>query len=390
MGSVALATFPTVDMTCNPIDKYVSSFTSKNLSQAMNVTFSITVILVVLVTASIGSHSINSKAITPDADTIFYRMNTTIRQMEGGFWKLSLQFLREKRKKLKKTRCYIIVDETHDSYTGKLLRKEKRAKHKLTTYEKQILRYIHKYRPKKGDTGSYKYLVFALVYGNRRRVLRIKALRRKERYKGFIVKTLLQLREELDYECVLFDRGFYDGLFVEKLNRNNIPFILRARISDTMKKIYGFYLTWKCYRDFEIGNHKIKGNLVLGVDGTGGKRSKWAFITNMEFEDWFSVRNIYRKRWNIENIFKATDGIQLRAQTNDPTTRLFCVCLSFLFYNAWQNKNKRKDATLINFVMSALEHIFEFVVKELKKAKEFYRDKLRINIPFWDRIISSI
>ena len=340
-------------------------------------------ILMVLVAASYGCHSVNSKAISPDADTVFYRINTSIKDLENQFWKQGLQFLREKKRKLKGVKCFIIVDETYDSYTGKLLKKEKKAKEKLTEGEKEILRYIHSYKPENGDTGSFKYLVFAIVYGNKRKVLRVKAVKRKENCDDFIIKTLQDIKKEVSYECVLFDRGFYDGLFIEKLKRNKIPFILRARISDTMKKIFGFYQVWKCYKDFEIGEHKVKGNLVLGVDFTDGKRSRWAFITNMEFENWHEVRELYRKRWNIENIFKATDGIQLRAQTNNPTTRLFCVCLSFLFYNAWQSKNKR--GTLLNFVMKVLENIFEMILN----AVEFYKDKLKINIPFWDRIVSS-
>lgn len=340
-------------------------------------------ILMVLLAASYGSHSINSKAISPDADTVFYRINTSIRILESQFWNQGLQFLREKKRKLGKIKCYIIVDETYESYTGKLLKKEKKAKEKLTDEEKEILRYIHKYKPEKGDTGSYKYLVFAIVYGNKRRVLRVKAVKRKENCDDFIIKTLQTLRKEVSYECVLFDRGFYGGLFIEELKNNKIPFIVRARISDYMKRIFGFYREWKCYRDFEIGEYKIKGNLVLGVDITDGKRTKWAFITNIEFENWHEVRELYRKRWNIENVFKATDGIQLRAQTSNPTTRLFCVCLSFLFYNAWQSKNKR--GTLLNFVMNALESIFELIVATV----QFYRDKLKLNLPFWDRIVSS-
>lgn len=359
-------------------------------------------IVMVLLASAWGGHSINSKAIRPNADTVFYRIDTTIRRIENQFWKMGLQFLREKRKKLRKIKCYIIIDETHDSYTGKLLRKERKAKkklrqgkelkekEKLTEEEKEIVKYIHKYKPKKGDTGSYKYLVFALVFGNKRRVLRIKAIKRKEKYKGFIITTLLELKKEVNYECALFDRGFYDGLFVKDLKKNNIPFILRARISKTMKKRYGFYREWKRYKDFEIGEHKVKGDLVLGVDYTGGKRTKWAFITNLEFENWYSVREIYRKRWNIENIFKATDGIQLRAQTNDPTIRLFCVCLSFLFYNAWQNKNKRGDITLLDFFTEVLESILEFILKTGGNTIEFYRSKLKIKFPFWERTISSI
>ena len=365
------------------LDKYVNEFAIKNISKANNTTYTIAMILMVLVAASYGNHTVNSKAIEPNADTVFYRIDSSIRKIENSIWAQGLQFLRERRRKLTKVRCYIIVDETYDSYTGKLIRKEKKHKQVLTAEEKEIWGYIHNYKPEKGNTGSYIYLVFAIVYGNKRRVLRVKAVKRKEEHKSFIVKTLLELRKEVEYECVLFDRGFYDGLFIEELNNNKIPFIVRARISDTMKRIFGFYREWKCYRDFEIGKSKAKGDLVLGVDFTEGKRTKWAFITNMEFGNWFEVRKFYRKRWDIENIFKATDGIQLRAQTNNPTTRLFCVCLSFLFYNAWQNKNKR--GTLLNFIMNALESIFELITRTV----EFYRDKLKINIPFWDKIVSS-
>lgn len=360
------------------------SFADKNISKKSNTKYTITMIFMVLVAASYGCHSVNSKAISPDADTVFYRIDTSIRALEVRFWNQNLQFLREKKRKLTKVKCYIVVDETYDSYTGKLLKKEKKAKEKLTNNEKRILRYIHKYKPNKGDTGSYKYLVFAIVYGKKRRVLRVKAVKRAENCNEFIIKTLQALKKEVSYECVLFDRGFYDGLLIEKLKRNKIPFILRARISKFMKKIFGFYREWKCYRDFEIGEHKIKGDLVLGVGSAQGKRAKWAFITNMEFKEWHAIRETYRKRWNIENVFKATDGIQLRVQSNNPTTRLFCVCLSFLLYNAWQHKNKR--GTLLNFVMDALESIFEFIVKTV----EFYRDKLKLNLPFWDKISFSI
>ena len=223
------------------IDRHAISFATKNISENDNTKYAVTMILMVLVAASYGSHSINSKAIEPNADTVFYRIDSSIRKMENSIWNQGLQFLREKKRKLKKTKTYIIVDETYDSYTGKLLKKEKKHKEKLTVEEKQIPRYIHKYKPKEGDTGSYKYLVFAIVYGNKRRILRVKAVKRKEGYKHFIVKTLIELRKEVQYECVLFDRRFYDGLFIEELKNNKIPFIVRARISDSMKKIFGFY-----------------------------------------------------------------------------------------------------------------------------------------------------
>ena len=180
------------------LDKYILSFVNKNLSKAPNVTFTISMILMVLVAASYGGHSINSKAIEPSAGTIFYRINTTIRKMENQFWKQGLEFLRSKRRKLRKVGCYLVVDETHDSYTGRLLKKAKKSIEKLTKRDKIALKHIHEYKPEKGDTGSYKYLVFALVYGDKRRVLRVKALRKKEEYKSFIIKTLIELKKEVN------------------------------------------------------------------------------------------------------------------------------------------------------------------------------------------------
>jgi len=383
-------------ITTKNIDKYVLDFAHKNISVAANITFTVSMILLVLVAAGKGgSHSINSVAKSPDSDTIFYRIDTTIRRMENQFWRLGLQFLRDKRKKLKKCKCFIAVDETYDSYTGRLLKKLKRLKKILkkgqkpskkdlpTLKQKKAEKYIHTYKPDKGDTGSFKYLVFALIFGNKRRVLRVKALKKKEKYDDFIIKTLVELKKEVSYECALFDRGFYKGLLVEELKKNQIPFILRAPICKTMKRIYGFYREWKMYDDYEIGEHKIQGDLVLGVDYTSGKRTRWAFITNMEFENWYTVRNLYRKRWNIENIFKATDGIQIRMQTSDPTTRFFSVCFSFLLYNAWQMKNKRKEIPLQDFVMDTLEKIFAFIVRTVN----FYRDRLRLNISLWKWIV---
>lgn len=379
---------PHVDMARHPIDKYAYGFASKNISKAKNETYTTAVIILVLLTASYGSFSVNSKAISPNADTVLYRINTSISVMENLLWNQSIEFLRQRRAKLQRSKCYIVVDETYDSYTGKLLRKEKKHKKELTKDEKSTLRYIHKYKPKKGDTGSFKYLVFALVYGNTRRVLRVKALARKEKYKNFIVKTLIELKKEVKFECVLFDRGFYDGSFVEKLKTHEVPFIIRAKISKTMKKEYGFYKDWKCYEHFPIGNDG-KGNLILGADYTGGKRMRWAFITNLKFDNWYKVREIYRKRWNIENIFKATDGIQLRVQTNNPTTRMYCVCLSFLLYNAWQGKQRRNRLTLLNFIMKLSENLLSFILRSMG-AITFYRDKLKLNVPFWNRIIQSI
>jgi hypothetical protein len=353
------------------IDKNVREFAHKNLSEKKNNLFSISMILLVLISAATNNHSIHSEAKAPNDDSVFYRINTSIRQMESQFWNQSLAFLRRKKEKLKKTKCYITIDETYDSYTGKLHKKDRK---KLTKEEKEIRKYIHKYKPKNGDTGSFKYLVFALVYGNKRRVLRVKALKRKEKYKDFIVETLKEISKEILFECALLDRGFYDAKLIDNLQKNNIPFIIRAKISKKMKRIFGIYRAWKSYR------HKVAGctetTLILGKDI---RNRQWGFVTNMTFDILEDIRFVYKKRWNIENIFKATDGIQLRVATANHITRMFAVCLSFLVYNAWQNRNQR--STLLEFMKEIFRALIGFL-RRIPRAMEIFR----INHPLWDFI----
>ena len=353
------------------IDKNVQEFAHKNVSEKKNNLFSISMILLVLISAATNNHSVHSEAKAPNDDSVFYRIQTTIRQMEEQFWRQSLSFLRRKKEKLKKTKCYITIDETYDSYTGKHHKKD--SKH-LTKEEKQIQKYIHKYKPKNGDTGSFKYLVIALVYGNKRRVLCVKALKRKEKYKKFIVEKLKEISKELSFECALFDRGFYDAKLIDDLQKAHIPFIIRAKISKKMKKIFGIYRIWKSYNYFVSG--LTSTTLILGKDI---KNRSWGFVTNLSFEKLEDVRFVYKKRWNIENIFKATDGIQLRVATSNHVTRMFAVCLSFLVYNAWQNKNRR--STLLEFMKEIFRILFGFV-RRASRCMELFR----LNNPLWEFI----
>lgn len=350
------------------IDKNLREFAHKNLSEAPNVMFSITVLLLLLVTAAEEGRSITSVAGKPNEDTIFYRLTTTIPQLEAQFWSQSKAFLHQNRKKLRRMKCYLTIDETYDSYTGYLLKK---LYAKCSSKEKEYRRYIHKYKPKNGDTGSYKYLAFALVYGDKHRVLRVKALKRREKYVDFIVETSAKIYQKINFDCVLLDRGFYNAELVEKLQQHKIPFIIRAKISKKMRRIYGVYSEWKAYE--YLFKDQVRTTLVLGRL----EKHQWGFLTNLKKKKWIEIREIYRQRWNIENIFKATDGIQLRIATANPVTRMFAVCLSFIVYNSWQEVKKK--LTFVGF----LKMILVLILNELKKIST-YRDKLKIDHPFWD------
>ena len=107
-------------MTRYHINKELSIFAHKNISVHDNNLFCIMTILLVLITASQQFQSLNSIANTPNSDTVFYRLNPSIKGIQAQIWNLSLNFFRKKKKKLSKCKCYISVDETYDSYSGKL------------------------------------------------------------------------------------------------------------------------------------------------------------------------------------------------------------------------------------------------------------------------------
>lgn len=350
------------------IDKQLSMFAHKNISDSSNTIFTVTTILLVLMLAAQGSQSINSTTYTPNPDTIFYRIEASPISLQQQLWNNTLTFLRSKKRKLAKTKCYLTVDETYESYTGQL---HKIPLKKLTKKQKIIRRYIHKYKPKKGDTGSFKYLVFALVYGNKKRVLWVKPLRRHESYWVLVAQKLRDLYKEVRFEYALLDRGFYVAELIDQLQKEGTPFIIRAKLSDYMKKILGIYYIWEKHQYRVAG--KTKTTLILGRDW---HNRRWGFVTNGTFTTLNTVRHIYKKRWNIENIFKATDGIELKVATPDYKKRFFSVCFSFLVYNMWQRKNKR--GRLLDFVKSMIE---EFVLEVISCIP--YRDKLKLNVPLW-------
>jgi len=353
------------------IDNELSEFAHKNVSAAQNATFSISMVLLVLVSAAQNGHSVNATAVSPDADSVFYRIDSSIRRMQDLFWQQSLRFLRKKKEKLRRRKCYITIDETHDSYTGRL---HKKPLKELTKEERTIRQYIHKYKPKNGDTGSFKYLVFSLVYGKKRRVLRVKALKRKESYWFFIGKTLKTLSKEISFECALMDRGFYVAELVDQLQKEDIPFLIRAKLYDSTRTLYGIYWKWASYN--YLFDNWLPTHLVLGRDFKG---DEWGFLTNLNVKRLENLRHIYKKRWNTENIFKATDGIQLRVATSNHKTRMFSVCLSFLIYNAWQ-KRKNKP-TLLDHIKQLFKTLLKIILQLCP-----HRDRLKLNLPLWEFI----
>lgn len=348
-------------MTRRTIAKEIKRFVRLNLSiDRWNTQFGFQVVLLLLLTVSWTASTINASAHVPNEDTVYLRFQyQKLEEMEQEFYRQNKSVLKKMRWDRRK-RIFLVADETYDAYYGK-------KKHK----------WVCSYKPKKGATGSFKFLTFALVApGQWRRVIRCVPITSKQNMTFLVVETAKELRKHIRYDALLLDRGFYEKDVAFSLQRANIPFLIRAEMRGKIeKKLKRIQHHKKCMHWQQEGYDPL--TLWLGWKMQGSKKYEWGFVTNIRHLSWVQCLNWYRQRWNIENVFKATDGIQFRTATSKVKPRLFAALLSFLVYNEWQKRKRTLKAGI------PLSVFLEGMINEgleiyLKKGPPF-----KVHIPGW-------
>ncbi len=323
-------------MVSHTIASELKRFVRLNLSaEHRNTQYRFPIILMLLLAASWHASTIHARASSPDADTVYLRFSyQKAEDLEQEFYRQHKVLLRKLRYDRRK-RLFLVVDQTHDPYFGK-----------------KGSRWIHKYKPVKGATGSFEFLTFSLVApGQWRKVIRCVPVPVKTDMTAVIVGTAREIRSTVRYTAMLLDRGFYEKKCAFALQDAGIPFLIRAELRGAIQKKFRHI---KRYRRTLHWQQENADPLVLwlGWKRCGNKRYAWGFLTNIPKLSWVHCLLWYKQRWNIENVFKATDGIQLRAATANMEARLFAVLLSFFLYNAWQRQEQRMP--LLHFVTAMI------------------------------------
>lgn len=312
-------------MTKHHIDKRVKDFLSKNLSFSDNIVYTITSIASILVKAATNRTYLEEEADKPNADTIFYRIKATINSIVESFWNSTEQLLVKNAKILQRQQLFIAVDETYEPYFGK---------------KKNI--WIHNYKPVKGATGSFKFIVFSIVGFNYRFVLYAEPVHIGMNNNKLIAKVLNKIRMYIKIKAVLLDRGFNDRKLIAILNKLKIKYLMLWRVKKWVKE------ELKCMREGELkeiikellysenkSKHKVKVKFVL-IKRKSKEDYDWCFATNLNVRKACFLIKIYKKRWNIENIFKITDKVRLRTNSTNVEIKFLFFSLSLLIYNLWQ------------------------------------------------------
>ena len=344
MWGDGLSHIPHNDMTTNHIENEVKSFLDKCfLNVGNNIIYSTLVIARLLVEAAKLHDSIKETTDEPDSDSVFKRIEHASLDLIKKAFGLHIKVLFKRTGDFfKRGKVILAFDETYEEYFGKL----KNA-------------WIWGYKPKKGSTGCFKFIVLSIVKNNRRYVLGAVPV-----YIGYnkeqTVMEMLKFAEQfVKIKAILFDRGFYSAKLVKELEARNIGYVILVPKNKKTKKYLEqkgntFKHTMKTrdkYNKYEL-NLKIKiARNVYEYD--------WMLLTNMEYRNTTQLVNLYKKRWNIENIFRITDKIRIRTNSTNIVFKTLLFVIALLLYNLWQwFRAEVTDITLRRFVKLILE-LFE-------------------------------
>ena len=137
-------------------------------------------------------------------------------------------------------------------------------------------------------------------------------------------------------KAVLFDKGFYSSKVVKEFESKKIGYVILVPKNKKTKK----YLEQKGntfehimktsdrYNKYEL---KLKVKVARDV-----YEHDWLILTNLNYRNTTQLVNLYKKRWNIENVFRITDKIRIRTNSTDIVAKTLLFTISIVIYNLWQ------------------------------------------------------
>ncbi len=341
---------PHIDMTSNHIENEVKSFLDKCfLRVGSNIIYSTLVITRLLVEAAKLHDSIKETTDKPDSDSVFKRIEHASLDLIKKAFELHIKSLfRLTGDYFKRGKIILAFDETYEEYFGRM----KNA-------------WIWGYKPKKGSTGCFKFLVLSIVKNKRRYVLGAVPVFIGYNKEQTVMEMVKFAEQFVTIKAILFDRGFYSAKLVKELEARNIGYVILVPKNKKTKK----YLEQKGntfehimktrdkYNKYEL---KLKIKVARNV-----YEYDWMLLTNMEYRNTTQLVNLYKKRWNIENIFRITDKIRLRTNSTDIVAKTLLFIFALLLYNLWQwFRVEAKGITLRRFVKFMLELIDKDIAVE--------------------------
>jgi len=175
-----------------------------------------------------------------------------------------------------------------------------------------------------------------------------------------VKKMIIQIKEELPLEVILFDRGFTSKELIYELNKLKVPYMIFWRKQGNWHKPYfeeidnGKFKSYKRKDKFYREKHKyeVEINFIFIKQlKYENKKYDWIFVTNLNLKKSSDYVKRYKKRWGIETIYRVTDKIRSYTTSTNPIIRYFLFMFTCLVYNIWKHHQTiiGKKFTLANF-----------------------------------------
>lgn len=321
----------TVDEMKTDIDTMQQEFFKKSLSVGYhNVKYTWQQLMLMIISCVRSLESFEEGAKSPSAQTIRDRLN-----LDGGWlasfhtsmWTIAGFLL----KKFSRCLWWISVDETHAPFFGN----RERLNNELIA--QGIGKHIHGYRAKTpGATGSFCFLVISLCCCRVRIPIAIKMMRVGERYRPWLEPWLARLHRAAPKAIVLADRGFGKAVwFYDMLEAIGMDYVVRIplRKKENKNKVAAGVSRFQYWMREKGSSRSVLLTVHVAKDD---QERMYVLASNIANKTSKQLLAMYLNRWDLENIFKDADRVELPTSSRNPKMRLFSVVLSFLLFALWQ------------------------------------------------------
>lgn len=318
-------------MNSNNIDKMRNDFFKKSLSVGHhNVKYTWMQLMLMIISCVRSLESFEEGARSPSAQTLRDRLNLEgawLDSFHASMWNIAKFLLR----KFCRYLWWIGIDETHVPFFGN------RKKLNDMLKKKGIGKYVHGYRAKTpGATGSFCFLVISLCCCKVRIPIAIKIVKVGERYKPWLKPWLIKLHKLAPKAIVLADRGFGKAVwFYYMLDSIGVKYVVRIplRKKENKNKVAAGVSRFQYWMKEEDSENSVLLTVYVCKDP---QNRKYLLVSNINGKNNRQLLDMYLNRWDLENIFKDADRVELPTSSRNPMMRLFSVALSFFLFALWQ------------------------------------------------------
>ncbi len=283
-----------------------------------NSLFSLFSVLMTVIEAAAASSSIERKAGSPDADTVFYHLQKlSVQKAEEMLLCFVERAVRLAKRRFGNRKLAVAIDYTEEMYYG-----EKGNPSVVGT------------KHKNGSNFAYRFLtVNIVVAGCRFFVFAYPAF---ERGNYLYIGKVLDVLEKLGLRTyvLLLDREFNDAATLHFLQSRGYKYLIPADQNSKFER-------WKkaadrfpaIFRGWEIAG--VETTLVMLQEG----EHVYGYLTNLPEgfyrEDAYVLSELYSKRWGIETAHRVGGRFRIFTTCKNGILRYFFFTVALLLYNLW-------------------------------------------------------